>query len=203
MPTRNLVVIDRLLAHVIRERNGQLATRITVAKQNTGHSSSTFQTGIPGFHNRWGVLGHPGYAQRFAVDEDHYHRRAGGIDNLQQLLLSTAQVEVGPVAHLAIEGEGVAHHHNRHIGSAGEFGGLGNAGRIRVEYVTALGVIYLTGRADTLPDALQNGDRVGMGGGTRTVILPVHDTFHRLQKGPVTQLGHHVICIRANNGHTH
>jgi hypothetical protein len=46
------------------------------------------------------MLGNPGDGQGLADDQDHYHRRSGGLNGLQKRLLAARKVEIRPVVGL-------------------------------------------------------------------------------------------------------
>ncbi len=126
------IVVDRQLAHGMRESDRQLATRIDLAEQHVGESVSTLLAQIPAFQERIGFLRQAVHGQRTAVDQQRDDRFAGGDQRLDQGVLVSEQAERVAIAgrhhrhRLAGDLRPVAEHQQHHVRALGDLDGLGD-----------------------------------------------------------------------------
>ena len=100
---RRLVVVgDRKLADVPRDRDGQPALGLVVAEEDVGHRLASPLAGQPRLDDRPDVLGGPAGRERPPVHQHEDGRGAGRVNGLQQLLLPARQVEARHVEALAV-----------------------------------------------------------------------------------------------------
>ena len=90
-----VVVVDRALTHVARERGGQTGTRIDIAKDHIGHGTTCLVAQRPcikyGIGQRFGL----GERQRSAGGQDENYRLAGSLQRFEKFYLREPQGNVG------------------------------------------------------------------------------------------------------------
>ena len=101
-----------------RPGEGQLAAGRDVTEQQVRHRRAALRAGVPDVEDRRHVLRGPAQVQRTPVHDQQHDRGAGRDDRLQQLELTSGQLQRRPRGHLADHVLPLPHHDDRDIGVA-------------------------------------------------------------------------------------
>ena len=174
-----LVVIHALdLSCIAGDGDRQLSGGIHGARKDFGDGRSAHLTGLPCVHDGIdrGTLDRPFHAQGAPAHQKQEGGTSRGRHGFQQFLLPARQVDVVPVAVLAAgAAEGgialgvVAQNQNIELGLAGESRGPGQTGLVHARHASAEKERINTGRRESFPQSLVNGDHVFIGLGHHPV----------------------------------